>query len=73
MTTIKSESASIYRSCRIQYLTHFKVSIVLSFNRALSLLRMCFVKEKTRFDLNNIAKIENVFIVIRVSIDRRNL
>jgi len=44
-----------------------------SFNRALSSLRMCFVEEKTRFDSNDIAKIENVSIAIRVSIDRRDL
>jgi hypothetical protein len=34
---------------------------------------MCFVKEKTRFGSDNIVEIENVFIIIDVSIDKRNL
>jgi len=46
--------------------------MILSFNRALSLLRMCFVDENTRFDLDDIVEIENVFIVIRVSINKRD-
>jgi len=71
MTAVRS--AFVYSLCRIQCLTHSKASIVWDFNRALSSLRMCFVEEKTRFDLDDIAKIENVSIAIRVSIDRRDL
>jgi len=71
MTTIRF--ASVYSLYRIQCLTRFKASIVWDFNRALSSLRMCFVEKKTRSNSNDIVKIENVFIAIRISIGRRDL
>jgi len=33
---------------------------------------MCFVNENTRFNLNDIVEIENVFIIIRININRRD-
>jgi len=51
---------------------HFKISIVLNFNCVLLLLRMCFIEEKTSFNLNDIIEIKNIFIIICINIDKRN-
>lgn len=44
-----------------------------AFKLALSSLMMCLIDENMRSDSNDIANIEKIFMIIRVSIDSRSL
>ena len=61
-------SVLVYSSVFSQCLQHSSHSIVLGFNEARFEVIVCFVDENTRFGSEDIAGIEKILMVIRVSV-----
>ena len=70
MTTFIAASVKI--SILNHVLQHFKISIESDFNEILSSLIVCFASENTRSDSADMLEIENTFMIIRASAEKRS-